>query len=124
MNNSATLDPTRVAHDKAMAAAFLRLLDPSATKFTFQLFCDDKQNRHAQVLHGTLDEVWPKIEALNNPAKRVGVFVVVNETDGIGRKAENIKRIRALFLDAEGSDQVQSCEKTFSDAGVTPSAEI
>lgn len=124
MSNSATLVPTCFRQDKAIAATFLGLLDPGATKFTFQLFGDDKQNRHAEILHGTLDEVWPKIEALNNPARQVGVFVVVNETDGTGRKTENIKRIRALFVDADGIDQVQGCEQAFSDSGVVPSAVI
>jgi hypothetical protein len=107
-----------------MAAAFLRLLDPGVTRFTFQLFGDDKQNRYAEVLHGTLDEVWPKIDALNNPAKRVGVFVAVNETDGIGRKTENIKRIRALFGDADDVEQVRRCEQAILDSGVVPNAVI
>ena len=107
-----------------MAAAFLDLLDPTAAGFTFQLFGDEKQSRHAEILHGTLDEVWPKIESLNTPTKRMGVFIVVNETDGAGRKAENIKRIRALFVDADAPDQVQRCEKAFSDAGLAPSAVI
>ena len=125
MSNSPTPDRTCLRHNKAMASTFLSMLDPRATKFTFQLFCDDKQNRYAEVLHGIDDEVWPKIEALNNPTRRVGVFFAVNETDEeLGRKAENIIRIRALFVDADGPDQVQYCEQAFSDADVTPSAVI
>jgi hypothetical protein len=124
VSNPLTLELTQVKHDKAIASAFLDLLDPTAAKFTFQLFGDEKQSRYAEILHGTLDEVWPKIESLNNPTKRIGVFIVVNETDGAGRKAENIKRIRALFIDADAPDQVQRCEQAFSDAGLVPCAAI
>ena len=46
--------------DKDMAARFLATVDPAAREFTFQFF-NDGPNRYAEVFHGTLDDVWPKV---------------------------------------------------------------
>jgi hypothetical protein len=109
--------PTR---DKEMACRFLAGLDPNATRFTFQLF-NDSGSGGAQIFHGTLDELWPKVLALNTPQGGVGVFVVVAETDLQGRRAENIVRTRALFADADGKQQVASCASVLKTCGVSPS---
>lgn len=63
-------------HDKEMARRFLTTLDPNATRFTFQFF-SDCGGRRAEIFHGTLDEVWPKVLALNAPQQGVGIFVTV-----------------------------------------------
>src|SRR4051812_4556729 len=94
------------AHDKGTAADFLAMLDSAATRFTFQLFSDHGEHR-AEVIHGSLNEAWPKIVALNTPARRLGVFATINETDFQGRRVENIVRPRALFLDADDAVQLQ-----------------
>ena len=73
--------------DKDMAARFLATVDPAAREFTFQFF-NDGPNRYAEVVHGTLDDVWPKVLTLNTSARGVGVFVTVNETDGQGADAK------------------------------------
>jgi hypothetical protein len=90
--------------DKAEAARFLSLLDLGATYFTFQTF-DDNQKRDnkklARIIHGTLDECWDRLVALND--RGAGIFVTINETDGKGRTTENIERIRALFEDLDGA---------------------
>ena len=93
--------------DKTQAETFLRALDPSATTFTFQTFDDDKHRkdrRLAHVLHGPLDQHWATLEALNKQG--AGVFVTVQETDGKGRKAENITRIRAVFHEDDTGEPV------------------
>ena len=77
--------------------------------------------RYAEIFHGTLDEVWPKVLALNTPQRGVGVFVTVNETDFQGRRAQNIVRGRALFADADGKEQVASCATVLKRCGVDPS---
>jgi len=46
--------------------------------------------------NGTLDEVWPALEA--HQAKGWGIFVVINEG---GRNAKSITRVRALFIDQD-----------------------
>jgi hypothetical protein len=100
------------------AARFLKCLDPEATSFTFQTFDDNKQRaaaykaahperkgkgdpKYTRVLHGTLEERAAELARFNDIGS--GVFVTVNETDGRGRSGENIIRIRALFVDLDGS---------------------
>src|SRR6516162_4190982 len=78
--------------------AFLR-----ATRCTFQTFDDNaerKDQRLASILHGSLAEHANELVRLNRLG--AGTFVAVNETDGQGRKRENIKRVRAVTLDLDG----------------------
>lgn len=85
------------------AARFLALLDPEATSFTFQTFDDSegKGKSLARTLHGSLAQHASTLSRLNRAG--AGVFVTINETDGTGRKAENIKRVRAVFIDLDGA---------------------
>ena len=110
-------------HDKDMAAQFLACLDPNADRFTFQFF-GDGPDKYAEIYHGTLDEVWPKIRALNTLERRVAVFVTVNETDLKGRRGENIVRPRALFVDADSTQQISSCMDGIGACGATPSVVV
>jgi hypothetical protein len=110
-------------HDKDMARDFLAGLDPNADRFTFQFFSDGA-NGYAEIFHGTLDEVWPKVQALNTPQRGIGVFVTINETDFRGRRSKNIVRTRALFVDADSREQVERCVETFNACGVTPSMAV
>jgi hypothetical protein len=119
MTDSA-VNSTPLAHDKEMARIFLVGLDPNATRFTFQFF-NDSGGRHAEIFHGTLDELWAKVLALNTPQRGVGVFVTIAETDFNGRRVENIVRARALFADADGKEQVASCASVLKTCGVSPS---
>jgi RecA-family ATPase len=86
------------------AERFLALLDSDARAFTFQVFDDDperKDDKLARVLHGPLDKYWPEFVSKNN--NRIGVYVTINETDMKGRTAKNVVRVRALFVDLDGS---------------------
>jgi RepB DNA-primase N-terminal domain/Primase C terminal 2 (PriCT-2) len=87
----------------ADAARFLQLLDPTATKFEFRTFDDNKDRRDknlTRTFYGTLAQHAAKLTCLNNQG--AGVFVVINETDGKGRSTENIVRVRAVFADLDG----------------------
>jgi RepB DNA-primase from phage plasmid/Primase C terminal 2 (PriCT-2) len=110
-------------HDKGMAAEFLAVLDPAATKFTFQFF-SDSGGGYPEVFHGSLEDVWPKVEALNNPATGMGVFVTINETDLQGRKSENIVRPRALFADADNADQFNHALDVLRKTGAKPTMAV
>ena len=94
------------------AKSFLRQLAGSADAVvTFQTFYDDKNRKRrslAQVHHGTLDEHADRLTALQQEG--AGVFVMVNEGDGVKqqgcascRTAANVQRVRALFVDLDGS---------------------
>lgn len=73
--------------------------DPAVT---WQVFDDTKKDPSlAACFHGRLDEVIPRLKAAQR--KGCGVFVSVNETDGKGRRNENMRRARALFLDLDGT---------------------
>ena len=89
--------------DFSSAAHHLRILDPNAEAFTFATFTDGKAkpkpDRLASILNGTLEEHFVTLTDLNR--RGAGVFVTVNETDLKGRKKENIKRIRALWQEAD-----------------------
>ena len=92
--------PAQIVPDRAETERFLALLDPRATKFTFQAFDDDatrKAPRLTQILHGSLDGLWERLVELNQ--RGAGIFVTVNETDGKGRKVENITRVRGVYQD-------------------------
>jgi hypothetical protein len=110
-------------HDKDMARKFLAGLDPNGTRFTFQFF-NDSGSDGAQIFHGMLDELWPKVLVLNTPEQGMGVFVTIAETDFKGRKAANIVRPRALYVDADGDKQAQHCINILNACGVYPSMAV
>jgi len=89
--------------DRLQAAAFLRFLDPAATEWEFRTFDDDdrKAPRPVRVLYGSLNKHWPALLDLSN--RGAGIFVTVNQTDGRGRDADSIVRVRALFADLDGA---------------------
>lgn len=80
------------------AERFLTALDETAEAFTFQSFDDDKtrkDKRMAVILSGTFDTHREHLARFNGHG--AGIFVTVNETDGRGRKLENIVRVRAVW---------------------------
>jgi hypothetical protein len=94
------------------AALFLEVLSGKDASFTFQTFDDVKErlkankkdkgyDPFAKVLHGTLNTHKDALAALN--AKGAGVYVTVNQTNLKGRKEANIVKVRALFVDLDGS---------------------
>lgn len=88
-------------HDSREAARFLGLL-AGGEPVTFQTFADSKGNQPlTRILHGTLEQHGARLAHLNSQG--AGVFVMVNAGDGRGRKAENVKGIRALFVDLDGA---------------------
>jgi len=110
-------------HDKKTAADFLAVLDPTTQKHTYQFFAD-RGAPYAEIFHGTLDEVWPKVLALNTPERGVGAFITVNATDLKGRKRENIIRVRALWVDADNADQLRRCDEVVKATGATPTMTV
>ena len=87
------------------AQAFLDLLDKDAQYWTFQTFDDDADRKSkdlAKVLHGTLEDHFDTLAALQK--RGAGVFVTINETDGKGRGKQNIIRVRAQYIDLDGAD--------------------
>lgn len=88
---------------------FLNMLDPAGF-FTFQTFdeSEKKDSSKAKVLHGTFAQHSNQLIQLNKNG--AGVFVMVNEGDGIChdeaktcRTSKNVIGVRALFVDLDGA---------------------
>jgi putative DNA primase/helicase len=95
--------------DLKAAKRFLDVLDADAEEFCFQTFDDvklpdgkpRKDARLVHLRHGSLGKLADKLRTLNEGG--AGVFVAVNETDGKGRKAQNIVRVRGVTVDLDGA---------------------
>jgi RepB DNA-primase N-terminal domain len=88
--------------DRDAAERFLAALDPAASQFTFQTFDDDADRKSkdlARILHGSLNQHWGELCRLS--ASGAGVFVTINETNGRGRTAADVVRVRSLFVDLD-----------------------
>jgi RepB DNA-primase N-terminal domain len=99
-----SIAPGGIEPDREEAERFLAALDPGAADFTFQTFDDDADRKGlklAHILHGSFDRRWAELCRLN--AAGAGVFVTVNETNGRGRTAADVVRVRALFVDLDGA---------------------
>jgi len=94
------------------AALFLEALAGKDASFTFQTFDDVKErlkankkdkgfDPFARVYNGTFNQHKNALAALN--AKGAGVYVTVNQTDLKGRTLANMLKVRALFVDLDGS---------------------
>jgi len=84
---------------------FLNKFAPDRDTWTFQTFDDNagrKDRTLAKIYNGTLTQHYESLKLLNQ--KGAGVFVTVNQTDGTGRKAENIVSVDAVWIeDDEGT---------------------
>jgi hypothetical protein len=83
------------------ACRYLALLDPNATTFTFQTFADRKPPARSDLARVIHSPAWAELLDLHQHG--AGVYVCVNETDGRGRKSENILRIRGVWQDDDDS---------------------
>ncbi len=73
---------------------FLSLFGSPGASFTYQCVGEGEQEKNRallRILHGPFQERMDELAALNNQG--AGVFVTVNETDGQGRKAQNIASV-------------------------------
>src|SRR5262245_48570114 len=94
------MPPTRppgphIEIDKDQAFRFLKLIDTSKREFCFQTFAekgDAELSVRPRVIHAS------SLTGLRREHDfGAGIYVVINETDGAGRKVENINRIRAVW---------------------------
>lgn len=95
----------KIQPDLAEAQRFFDLLcgaNEFPSKATVQTFDDRKQDDSLKgILHGSLPQL--SAELIRRNQRGAGIFVALNETDGRGRKNENITSVRALFLDLDGA---------------------
>src|SRR4051812_43358621 len=94
-----------LTHNREMAQRFLKALDPTAQRFTFQLLRDPphrKSDPHPPGLrpmaHCSVDEALAMAKRWNTLQQGYGLFFTPNETDFLGRAKANIVRVRAVFV--------------------------
>lgn len=103
MKAAAVAPPLELAPDLAEAGRFIAALTGSAdTSMTWQTLPEGGTGgragkRRGQELQGTLEQVADKLIAENRLGR--GIFVCINDTGGRKRTAENIKAVRALYMD-------------------------
>lgn len=97
--------------DLEEARKFLALLDPTAEKFHFRTF-DDRGRGGGKNYAGALDDVAVDLQLDNGNGR--GVFVVVNEG---GHKADEIRRVRALFADFDNGSALNLPRGAFASIG-------
>jgi len=81
------------------AAAFLDTLGHTDEQHSFQTFDDSAQRTGSltRIFHGTFDQHKDTLAHLNQQG--AGIFVTVNQTNGSGRKKENITAVKAIWQD-------------------------
>ena len=90
--------------DFAAAESFLGQLCDDAPA-TFQTFGEAAKKKGvakwSRVLHGDFTEHRNTLARLNTNG--AGIYIMVNQGDGSGRKADNVTAVRALFVDLDGA---------------------
>ncbi len=86
--------------DLAEAGRFLDFFG-EGEPHAFQYFDDSKKGGSADHFYGHLPDLQ-KILCLRNEQRR-GIYFMVNWGDGVGRSAENVTDVRALFVDLDGA---------------------
>jgi hypothetical protein len=88
-----------------MAENFSQFFDRFLGKKTIQTFDDKKVKKSlVQIFHfdGTIpSDLATELKYMNDCG--AGVYICVNETDGKGRRADNIVKVRAAYADLDGA---------------------
>ncbi len=98
---------THPTFDIAQTRYHIQLLTGDAkSPVTWQVFYDVKgaaqRPELAKHFVSTLDQALPMLQQAE--ANHCGVYIGVNETDGLGRKIENVVKYRAVFADYDDCD--------------------
>ena len=99
-NPKAVIEPHQQAHEDHLAL----LGDCKSAEFDFRLIWPKEKKlpegwKKAFNIRGSRTDKSVRQELQEANQKGYGVFVTVNETDGKGRKAHNVTRVRAVYAD-------------------------
>jgi len=100
VRGATSTSPLGIEPSRSEAEKFLISLTGVDAEMTFQTFDDNPERKDLaliRILHGSLVEHWDELVRLN--LNGAGIFVMVNEGDGNGRKKANVRALRALFVD-------------------------
>ena len=83
-------------------SSYYNFLDVFGKEHSFQTFDDKGKNRKLiKQFHGTIKEHFHELAELNRQG--AGIFFCVNESNLLGRTTEHIIKVRALFIDLDGT---------------------
>lgn len=100
--------------DLEEAKRFLNIIAPDGD-FTFQTFDDRKDRKDGnltRIIQGATSKNFALLKKLNKNG--AGIYVTINRTDMKGRTAENVIKVRAVFIDIDkdGINQLHIPEQT------------
>lgn len=103
-----------MTHDYQAAWSYVAALagDPETAVMDWRAIHDTDKGAQALNWRGTLPQAWQWLCDLN--AQGYGIFVIVNATDGVGRKLENIAHIRAHMIDLDNVSAPANYERALS----------
>jgi len=102
-----------LTQDYSQAQAFVAALTGHPeTVIDWRAIHDKDKATPAIPRRGSVSQLWQELTAWNNAG--YGIFAVISETDGNGRKLENITRIRAHFIDLDSLNAVQNLQRASS----------
>ncbi|MCD9825330.1 DUF5906 domain-containing protein [Bradyrhizobium japonicum] len=94
------------------ACAYIAALvqgDPNIAVIDARAIHDTRKDIAAIPRRGTLPQLWQELCALNS--KGYGVFITINEMDGLGREIANVKTIRCQAVDLDSLSAQQNYER-------------
>ena len=90
-------------------SSYYNFLDVFGKEHSFQTFDDKGKNRKLiKQFHGTIKEHFHSLAELNRQG--AGIFFTVNQTNLLGRTTEHITKVRALFIDLDGTPLPETWE--------------
>ena len=90
-------------------SSYYNFLDVFGKEHSFQTFDDKGKNRKLiKQFHGTIKEHFHALAELNKQG--AGIFFTVNETNLLGRTTDHILKVRALFIDLDGTPLPETWE--------------
>jgi hypothetical protein len=100
-NGNAHRQEAAIQADLAKARKFLKILAPDG-KICFQTIKEGQASTAtSKYKYGSIDDLFSWLTEQNQ--KGAAITFMVNEGDGKGRKAENVTKIRAVFVDLDGA---------------------
>jgi putative DNA primase/helicase len=97
-----TIERRTTTIDRSQIEQFIKFLTGDIdSPIHWQWYDDQKKGRvYPGHCYGTIAEKWDDLVSLNEQG--AGIFVTINDTDGAGRKNEDIQSIRCVFADMDG----------------------
>src|SRR5688572_6148588 len=92
--------PSPLTQDFPTAELFVRTIAGNAP-VSFRLYTDKKGKKSSLSFTGSLDALWDRLASENN--RGMAVCMTINGASNGGLEAQDVDRIRAVFVDLDGA---------------------